>query len=388
MHRLNSRKKKKEPAYFDHAATTPLDPSVLAAMLPYLQGNFGNASSQHAFGLAAREAIELARRKVAHLLAASPREVIWTSGATESNNLAIWGLILASTRKTKQRILTCASEHKAVLEPVASVGRFGAEPVVLPVGKTGLVDLDRLDAELAKGALLTSIMWVNNETGVIQPIEEVAKLCSRHKVSLHVDATQAAGKLKINLRKIPITMLSMSAHKIYGPKGCGVLFLRSRTKLAPLTLGGGHEKGLRPGTLPVHQIVGMGEACWLASRNDASNQALIVKHQASLLKSVQAIDGCQINGSIKNKVPHILNLSFAGIQGADLLPALADGYTLSSGAACATAKIEASHVLRAMGVTRNLALASVRISMGRNNSSAQVSSLGKDLAMTITRLRI
>lgn len=360
-------------------------------MLPFLQqdADFGNASSKtHTYGMEAMEAVELARRKVAQLLGTKVKEIVWTSGATEANNIALIGTVLASKRKTGRRVLTCTTEHLSVLDPVKSLSKLNVEPVLMRVTKAGLLDLNLLEEELRKGALLTSVMWVNNETGVIQPIAEIANLCKKYSVPLHVDASQAIGKIDVDLRKVPITLLSLSAHKIYGPKGCGTLFVRARTKLEPIMHGGGHENGLRPGTLPVHQLVGLGEACVELKRNMRKIRKNIeVLHEKLIVASVK-IEDCRINGSLDYKVPHILNLSFDHIRGSDLLPALAKQFALASGSACTSTKNEASHVLRAMGVTRNLAAASIRISMGMDNTLVQVKKLEKSLTTTIGKLRL
>ena len=365
--------KHKKP-YFDYAATTPADPRVIAAMAAYWGhgGEFGNPSSLHQSGVAASQAAELARKQVARQINANPGSVVWTSGATEANNLALQGFVRHPKNKCN-KIITLATEHSAVLDTVRALRTQGCETVILPVKSDGLVDIAVIDKELKKGRTLLSVMWVNNETGVIQPIEQIAKLCKRYKTVFHVDAAQALGKVAIDMKKISVDLLSISGHKVYGPKGIGALYVRPRTAIAPLLHGGGQERGLRPGTLPVPLIIGMGAACSILTKEWKNENAKIEKLHDRILSSLKKDTKIKVNGGIGNKVPHILNVRFDGTRG-ELLPHMAN-VDLSSGAACSAAKIGISHVLRAMRLKRQAAQSSIRISLGRFTSKADVDNL-------------
>ena len=384
MHRL----KKQRTAYFDYAATTPVDPLVVKEMEPYWEpeGIFGNPSSvQHGYGTRAAEAVEFARKRVAALVGAGSGQIVWTSGATESNNIAILG-IMRAPRKTPARLITVATEHHAVLDPAKRLRASGILVDILPVGATGLLDLDRLANALRNGGgTLVSVMWVNNETGVIQPVSEIARICRKHRALLHIDATQAIGKLPVNVRKIPVDLLSCSAHKVYGPKGIGALFVRRGVSLEPVYSGGGQERGIRPGTLPVPQIVGMGKAFELATKGLKKPQREIPAWHELVRDVANDLGDAKMNGAPKSKVPHILNISFDGIE-RDLASAFSKA-AVSNGSACTTAKTEASHVLMSMGLSKRKALASLRISFGRVTTDKEVEMLVAELVEKVSKLR-
>lgn len=383
MHRLKAGR----PAYFDHAATTPLDPRVLEEMLPHFgaDGTFGNpSSSQHGYGVEAADAVEFARRRVARAVGAKPAEVIWTSGATEANNLAIRGVLHGCEKKIKQ-LVTVSTEHPAVLEVARAMRKEGFKVEILSVGAKGTIDVDSLRALVRRLPSLVSVMWVNNETGVVQPIPEIARACSKAGAVLHVDAAQAVGKVQVNLGKVPAQLVSLSAHKSCGPKGIGALVVRGRLKLQPVYEGGGQERGLRPGTLPVPLIAGMGKAFEIANKERAAFAKKSGKWHDAVAKAAKEIGGSRVNGDPASKVPHIINLSFADIDG-NLLSAMPK-VALSNGSACATQKETSSHVLRAMGVPKAQALASARISFGRTTTDSEVALLVSQLAAAVKRLR-
>ena len=380
MHRLKA-------AYFDYAATTPVDERVVKEMSPYwgAEGTFGNPSSiHHSYGAEAASAVEMARKRVARLIEAQASEIIWTSGATEANNLAIRGCLKAKGKQPR-RLVTVSTEHSAILDIVRAVHDEGIETDVLPVNKSGIVDLDKLYQTITQGNALVSVMWVNNETGVIQPIEEIASLCKQNGAIFHIDAAQAIGKTPVSVNKISADLLSLSAHKAYGPKGVGALFVRKRTDIHPLMSGGGQEKGLRPGTLPVPLIVGMGKAFDIVRTElDALSKRTTV-WQAQLATTIEELGDSQINGIKVRKVPHIINASFKNLE-EDLIPHMKK-VAVSSGSACATTKTVASHVLRGMGVSRNLALHSLRISTGRYTTDQDIDTLERDLINAVAKLR-
>ncbi len=369
-----------QPVYLDYAATTPVDPRVAVKMLLYLTEIFGNpASRSHAYGWAADEAVELAREQVCALINADPREIAWTSGATESNNLAIKGAAHFYKSKGKH-LVTVATEHKAVLDSMRELEREGFDVTVLPVLPSGLLDLAVFEAALRPDTVLASVMYVNNETGVVQDMSALGAMCRRKGVLFHVDAAQAAGKVAIDLAQMPIDMMSLSAHKIYGPKGIGALYVRRkpRVRIEAQMHGGGHERGMRSGTLPTHQIVGMGEAFWLARESMAADNARIQTLRDRLWAGFQTLDAVVLNGDAAASAPQYLNVSFNYVEGESLLMGI-KGVAVSSGSACTSASLEPSYVLRAMGRSDELAHSSVRFSIGRFTT-------GKDIDFTIAQV--
>jgi cysteine desulfurase len=352
--------------YLDYAATTPVDPAVAEQMIPFLVERFGNpASRTHAYGWQAEQAVETARTQVAELIGADPKEIIWTSGATESDNLAIKGA--AHFHRAKgNHLVTLATEHKAVLDPIRELEREGFTATYLNPESNGLLDLDTFTRTLTPQTILVSVMLVNNEIGVIQDIAAIGAICRERGILFHVDAAQAAGKVAIDLKALPVDLLSLSAHKVYGPKGIGALYVRRRPRvhLAPLIHGGGHERGLRSGTLPTHQIVGMGAAYQLAGELMASENARIRALRDRLLAGIADVDEVYLNGDLDARVPHNLNLSFNFVEGESLMMALHE-LAISSGSACTSASLEPSHVLRAIGRSDELAHSSLRITFGR-----------------------
>jgi cysteine desulfurase len=387
-HRVSVRHQSGRPIYLDHAATTPVDPRVVRRMLPYLTEIYGNpASSSHAYGWVAEEAIELAREQVSSLVNADPREIIWTSGATESNNLAIKGAA-HFYRAKGNHLVTIATEHKAVLDTMRELEREGFDVTVLPVQESGLVDPVVFDAALKPGTILASVMLVNNETGVIQDIDALGAICRARGVLLHVDAAQAAGKVPIDLGTLPVDLMSFSAHKIYGPKGVGALYVRRRprVRLECQMHGGGHERGMRSGTLPTHQIVGMGEAFWLARENMASDNERIRTLRERLWAGLAKLDAVQLNGDLERRAPHYLNASFNYVEGESLLMGI-KGVAVSSGSACTSASLEPSYVLRAMGRNDELAHSSVRFSIGRFTTTEEIDFTIDLITQVVARLR-
>jgi cysteine desulfurase len=361
------------PVYLDYAATTPVDQRVVAKMIPYLSERFGNpASRSHAYGWAAEEAVEIAREQVALLIGADPREIVWTSGATESNNLAIKGAAQFNKGKGKH-IVTLATEHKAVLDTVREMEREGWEVTVLPVLDTGLVDIDQFKAALRPDTVLASVMFVNNETGVIQDVASLGAICRSQGVIFHVDAAQATGKVAIDLSVLPIDLMSMSAHKSYGPKGIGALYVRRkpRIRIEAQMHGGGHERGMRSGTLPTHQIVGMGEAFHLAAKEMGAELERIRTLRDRLWAGLSQMEHVQINGDFERRTPNHLNVSFNYVEGESLLMGMKD-IAVSSGSACTSASLEPSYVLRAMGRSDELAHSSVRFTIGRHTTVEEI----------------
>ena len=354
------------PIYLDYSATTPLDPRVAEKMIPYLTEHFGNpASRSHVFGWTAEKAVENAREEVAKLVNADPREIVWTSGATESNNLAIKGAAHFYSGKGKH-IITVQTEHKAVIDTVRELERTGFEATFLQPEPNGLVDIEKFKAAIRPDTVLASVMLVNNEIGVIQDIETIGNLCREHGIIFHVDAAQATGKVAIDLEKLPVDLMSFSAHKTYGPKGVGALYVRRkpRVRLEAQMHGGGHERGLRSGTLATHQIVGMGEAFRIAREEMELENARIRRLRDRLLNGLHEIDVVYVNGDIKQRVPHNLNISFNFVEGESLIMAVKD-IAVSSGSACTSASLEPSYVLRALGRSDELAHSSIRFSIGR-----------------------
>ena len=378
----------KLPIYFDNHATTPLDPSVFDAMLPYLTDKFGNpASRSHSFGWAADKAVQHARQQVASLISAKSEEIILTSGATESDNLAIKGIAEAN-REKGNHIVTCVTEHKAVLDSCKRLEKYGFRVTYLPVQKDGLINLDDLKGAIDGNTILVSIMAANNETGVLQPFAEIGKFCRQRGIVFHTDAAQAAGKIPIDVTGQNIDLLSISAHKLYGPKGIGILYVRSDgPHLAPLIDGGGHEHGLRSGTLNVPGIVGLGKACEIC-REEMPEESRRMSFLRDRLRNkiLSDLDGVSVNGSMAARLPGNLNLSFADIDGEELLTAL-DDIALSSGAACTSAHIEPSYVLKAMGISDELAQASLRFGIGRFNTESEIDYVAGRVIETVQQLR-
>ncbi|ACB33628.1 cysteine desulfurase IscS [Leptothrix cholodnii SP-6] len=377
-----------KPIYLDYAATTPVDPRVVHAMLPFLYENFGNpASRSHAYGWAAEEAVEIAREHVARLIGADPREIVWTSGATESNNLAIKGAAQFYAAKGRH-LITVKTEHKAVLDTMRELERSGFEVTYLDVMEDGLIDLEVLKAAIRPDTLLVSVMYVNNEIGVIQDIPAIGALCRNRGVLFHVDAAQASGKVAIDLATLPIDLMSLSAHKTYGPKGVGALYVRRkpRVRIEAQIHGGGHERGMRSGTLPTHQIVGMGEAYRLARDFMGAENERIRGLRDRLLAGLQAIPEVRINGHLEQRVPHNLNISFTFVEGESLLMGM-KGIAVSSGSACTSASLEPSYVLRALGLSDEVAHSSVRFSVGRFSSEQDIDTAIAKVKHTVERLR-
>lgn len=380
----------KLPIYMDYSATTPVDPRVAERMFAYLtiEGGFGNpASRSHAFGWQAEEAVELARQQVADLIHADSKEIVWTSGATESNNLAIKG-IAYFYRKKGRHIITCKTEHKSVLDTCRHLERDGFEVTYLNPEADGLIDLDRLKSVLREDTILVSIMHVNNEIGVIQDIEAIGKLTRFRNIFLHVDAAQSIGKIPINVEQMNVDLLSLSAHKIYGPKGIGALYVRRkpRIRLEAQMHGGGHERGMRSGTLPTHQIVGMGEALRIARLEmDIDNARILVLRQR-LWNGLKGIEQVILNGHSEQRVAGNLNVSFAFVEGESLIMALKD-LAISSGSACTSASLEPSYVLRALGREDELAHSSLRFTLGRFSTEEEVDYAINRISSQVERLR-
>jgi cysteine desulfurase len=377
------------PIYMDYQATTPLDPRVLEAMMPYLTAKFGNPhSSSHKFGWEAADAVERARAQVAALIGAEPKEIVFTSGATESNNLVVKGLS-RFYRKHRDHLVTVATEHKCVLEACAAMEREGMRVTYLPVGRHGLIDLDRLAAAIGERTLLVSVMAVNNEIGVIQPLAEIGALCRARRVPFHTDAAQAVGKMPLDVTTLGVDLMSISGHKVYGPKGIGALYVRARSRLKfdPLLSGGGQEGGLRSGTLSPALCVGLGAACALAGEELPGEAARLRGQFDRLLDGILTrLPGTVLNGDRDRRIPGNLNLSFPGVDGALLLTQLRE-LAVSSGAACASAVAEPSYVLRALGVEDRLAQASIRFGIGRFTTDAEIDHALETVVSKVTQLR-
>lgn len=376
------------PVYLDYSATTPVDERVLQAMIPWLSGRYGNpASRSHAYGWDAEEAVERARAQVAGLVGAEPREIIWTSGATESDNLAIKGAA-GVLRGRGRHIVTVRTEHKAVLDTCQELEREGFELTYLDVPEDGLLDPSAFEAALRPDTILASVMLVNNEIGVVQDIAALAAICHRHGVVFHSDAAQATGKVAIDVAAMDVDLMSFSAHKTYGPKGIGALYVRRkpRIRIEAQMHGGGHERGMRSGTLPTHQIVGMGEAFELAGRLMADEEPRIRRLRDRLLAGLQPIPDLYVNGSMTQRVAHNLNVSVAHIEGEALLMALPE-LAVSSGSACTSASLEPSYVLRALGRSDELAHSSLRLTIGRQSTEAEIDLAVQVLTREISRLR-
>ena len=378
----------KTPVYLDYAATTPVDKRVAEKMIPYLTETFGNpASNSHAFGGTAEEAVEKARADIAALINADPKEIIFTSGATESDNLAIKGA--ANFYKTKgKHLITVKTEHKAVLDTMRELERQGFEVTYLGVQENGLIDLEELKAAIRDDTILISVMWVNNEIGVVQDIPAIGEICRERKIIFHVDAAQACGKVPVDVEATKVDLLSMSGHKVYGPKGIGALYVRRkpRVRLEAQMHGGGHERGFRSGTLPTHQIVGMGEAFRIAKEELAQDTAHYLKLRDIFLKGIEGIEEVYINGDLEHRAPNNLNVSFNFVEGESLIMAVKE-LAVSSGSACTSASLEPSYVLRALGRNDELAHSSLRITFGRMTTEEEVQFAAELIKSKIGKLR-
>jgi len=363
-----------EPIYLDYSATTPVDPRVAEKMIPFITQHFGNpASRSHPYGWTAEKAVEEAREEVAKLVNADPREIVWTSGATESNNLAIKGAANFYAATKGKHIITVATEHKAVIDTVRELERQGYEATYLEPEPSGLIDLEKFKAAIRPDTVLASVMFVNNEIGVIQDIEAIGNICRANNIIFHVDAAQATGKVVIDLEKLPVDLMSFSAHKTYGPKGIGALYVRRkpRIRIEAQMHGGGHERGMRSGTLATHQIVGMGEAFRIARLEMGAENERIRMLRDKLLAGLQEIEETYVNGDLTHRVPHNLNISFNYVEGESLIMAI-KGIAVSSGSACTSASLEPSYVLRALGRSDELAHSSIRFSIGRFTTEEDV----------------
>ncbi|MFC5605395.1 IscS subfamily cysteine desulfurase [Variovorax soli] len=376
------------PIYLDYGATTPVDPRVVDAMIPWLREHFGNpASRSHAWGWEAEEAVEKARGYVAELIGADPREIVWTSGATESNNLALKGAANFYKGKGKH-LITVKTEHKAVLDTMRELERQGFEVTYLDVEENGLLDLDKFKAAIRPDTILASVMFVNNEIGVVQDVVALGNACREKGVIFHVDAAQATGKLDIDVTKLPIDLMSLASHKTYGPKGIGALYVRRkpRVRLEAQMHGGGHERGMRSGTLPTHQIVGMGEAFRLARLEMAQDIEKARKLQKRLLDGLKDVEQVFINGDLEHRVPHNLNMSFNYVEGESLIMGI-KGLAVSSGSACTSASLEPSYVLRALGRSDELAHSSLRMTIGRFTTEEEIDYAVSTIKHNVAKLR-
>jgi cysteine desulfurase len=372
------------PIYLDYAATTPVDPRVVDAMVPWLREHYGNpASRSHAWGWEAEEIVEKSRTQVAELIGADPREIVWTSGATESINLALKGA--AQFYKTRgKHLITVKTEHKAVLDTMRELERQGFEVTYLPVQENGLIDLDRFKDALRPDTILASVMLVNNEIGVIQDITALGNLCRERGIVFHVDAAQGTGKVAIDLAKLPVDLMSLASHKTYGPKGIGALYVRRkpRVRIEAQMHGGGHERGMRSGTLATHQIVGMGEAYRIAREEMGTESERIRMLHNRLLAGLSDIEQVFVNGDLERRVPHNLNVSFNFVEGESLIMGV-KGIAVSSGSACTSASLEPSYVLRALGRSDELAHSSLRMTIGRFTTEEEI-----DYAVNILKDRV
>ena len=376
------------PIYMDYGATTPVDQRVVDKMIPWLREHFGNpASRSHAWGWEAEAAVESAREEVARLVGADPREVIWTSGATESNNLALKGA--AQFYKTRgKHLITVKTEHKAVLDTMRELERQGFEVTYLDVQEDGLLDLDKLKAAMRPDTILVSVMFVNNEIGVIQDIPTIGAMCRERGIIFHVDAAQATGKVDIDLAKLPVDLMSLASHKTYGPKGIGALYVRRkpRVRIEAQMHGGGHERGMRSGTLPTHQIVGMGEAFRLARQEMGEERERIHMLHRRLIDGLADIEQTFLNGHPEKRVPHNVNISFNYVEGESLIMGI-KGIAVSSGSACTSASLEPSYVLRALGRSDELAHSSLRMTIGRFTTTEEIDYVVTTLKDRVAKLR-
>jgi len=376
------------PIYMDYGATTPVDPRVVDAMIPWLREHFGNpASRSHAWGWEAEAAVEKARGQVADLVGADPREIVWTSGATESNNLAIKGA--AAFYKTRgKHLVTVKTEHKAVLDPMRELERQGFEVSYLEVQEDGLVDLEKFKAALRPDTIFASVMLVNNEIGVIQDIPAMGAICRERGIIFHVDAAQATGKVAIDLKALPVDLMSLASHKTYGPKGIGALYVRRkpRVRIEAQMHGGGHERGMRSGTLPTHQIVGMGEAFRIAREEMGAEIERIRMLQQRLIAGLSDVEQTFLNGHAEKRVPHNVNMSFNYVEGESLIMGI-KGLAVSSGSACTSASLEPSYVLRALGRSDELAHSSLRMTIGRFTTAEEIDYAVSTIRHNVAKLR-
>lgn len=376
------------PIYMDYGATTPVDPRVVDAMIPWLREHFGNpASRSHAWGWEAEEAVEKARQQVADLIGADPREIVWTSGATESNNLALKGA--AHFYKTRgKHLITVKTEHKAVLDTMRELERQGFEVTYLDVQEDGLLGLEAFKAALRPDTILVSVMFVNNEIGVVQDITALGNICRERNIIFHVDAAQATGKVDIDVKALPVDLMSLASHKTYGPKGIGALYVRRkpRVRLEAQMHGGGHERGMRSGTLPTHQIVGMGEAFRIAREDMAKDREHARRLQKKLIDGLGQIEQVFINGHLEQRVPHNLNMSFNFVEGESLIMGI-KGLAVSSGSACTSASLEPSYVLRALGRSDELAHSSLRMTIGRFTTDEEIDYAIDVIRQNVAKLR-
>ncbi|WP_322073474.1 IscS subfamily cysteine desulfurase [Burkholderia cepacia] len=376
------------PIYMDYSATTPVDPRVVDKMVPFLHEQFGNpASRSHSYGWNAEQAVEEARAHVAALLGADPREIVWTSGATEGNNLAIKGAAHFYQGKGRH-LVTVKTEHKAVLDTCRELERQGFDVTYLDVREDGLLDLDTVRQALRADTILVSVMLANNETGVIQPVTEIGALCRARGIVFHCDAVQAAGKIPVDVNALNVDLLTVTAHKVYGPKGIGALYVRRkpRVRIEAQMHGGGHERGMRSGTLPTHQIVGMGEAFRLAKEEMAEESRRVGALRDRLLAGLSTLDEVYVNGDLARRIPHNLNVSFNFVEGESLIMGI-KGVAVSSGSACTSASLEPSYVLRALGRSDELAHSSIRFTLGRFTTEAEVDSVIAQVRDTVGKLR-
>ncbi len=376
------------PIYMDYSATTPVDPRVVDKMVPFLHEQFGNpASRSHSYGWDAEQAVEEARAHVAALLGADPREIVWTSGATEGNNLAIKGAAHFYQGQGKH-LVTVKTEHKAVLDTCRELERQGFDVTYLDVRQDGLLDLDGLQQALRADTILVSVMLANNETGVIQPVAEIGALCRARGIVFHCDAVQAAGKIPVDVNALNVDLLTVTAHKVYGPKGIGALYVRRkpRVRIEAQMHGGGHERGMRSGTLPTHQIVGMGEAFRLAKEEMAEESRRVGALRDRLLAGLSTLDEVYVNGDLARRIPHNLNVSFNFVEGESLIMGI-KGVAVSSGSACTSASLEPSYVLRALGRSDELAHSSIRFTLGRFTTEAEIDSVIAQVRDTVGKLR-
>ncbi len=376
------------PIYMDYGATTPVDPRVVDAMVPWLYEHFGNAASRsHAWGWEAEKAIENARGQVADLIGADPREIVWTSGATESTNLALKGAANFYKGKGKH-LITLKTEHKATLDTMRELERQGFEVTYMEVQEDGLLDLEKFKAAIRPDTILASVLFVNNEIGVIQDIAAIGAICREKGVLLHVDGAQATGRVNIDLKTLPVDLMSLTAHKTYGPKGVGALYVRRkpRVRLEAQMHGGGHERGMRSGTLPTHQIVGMGEAFAIAKKQMHDDNAHAARLQKRLLDGLKDVDQVFINGSLDKRVPQNLNMSFNFVEGESLIMGI-KGLAVSSGSACTSASLEPSYVLRALGRSDELAHSSLRMTIGRFTTEEEIDYAIKTIRENVAKLR-
>lgn len=378
-----------KPIYLDYNATTPVDPEVVEAMLPYFTEKFGNAASmQHAFGWEAEEALDLSREQVAQLIRAKPSELVFTSGATEAINLALRG-VFEKQGSVKNHIITCATEHKAVLDCCKVLEQAGATLTILGVDENGLIDLGELEKALTNDTLMVAVMHANNETGVLQPIGQIADLVHEHGALVFADLTQSAGKVPVDIESLKVDFAAFSSHKLYGPKGMGALYIdgNASLELAPQIVGGGHEKGLRSGTVNIPGVVGFGKACQLAKDCVDTEVERLNELRNKMEKDLAVLGGVKINGIKADRLPHVLNLSFSDVDGNRLLRAL-KGLAVSQGSACNSSVLEPSHVLKAMGLSDASALASLRISLGRFTTKEEIGIATKKIRGVIDQLRM